>query len=249
MLRFIDEVLFPGNVDKLKEFADAYIKEINLPFMSFGRVGHLTEERIKIFKRMGCISLSIGIESGNEHMRNDILNRHMTNKDIVESFKICNNHGIRTTAFNMIALPEEGRKEIFDTIEVNRGANPGLTSATFVYPFPGTPLRDYCLEKGYITENDPVIDHDRDTIIRNDKISKKELLGLQKTFVLYTLIPKWLYPILRLCESETSLGNLIYRILVRWFRDINFKKNDLRFSEVPDTRELSVLAAPPLGKF
>lgn len=249
MLRFVDEILFPWDIEKLKKFAKIYKKEIGLPFIGFGRIEYLTKERVKILKEMGCVSLSIGIESGNEELRKKILNRYMSNKQIIKAFQICNRNRLRTTAFNLIALPEEGRKEIFDTIEVNRRANPGLMSVAFVYPFLGTPLRDYCLKKGYIKEDDPIVDYNRDTIIKNDKISKKEQIGLCKTFVLYILVPKWMYPIIRFCESDNLISNWVYRMLIRYYRDINFKKNNLKFDEIPDTRELSILKKPPVENF
>ena len=249
IFRFIDEILCPSGMKRLKEFSRLYKKEINLPFVAYGRIGFLTEEMIETYKEMGCISLSIGIESGNEHMRNKILARPMKNEKIVDTFRMCNKYRIRTTAFNLIALPEEGRKEIFDTIEVNRQADPGLTSVAFVYPFHGTPLRKYCLEKGYIKEDDPLVDYDQDTIIRNDKITKKEQLGLHKTFVLYVLSPKWMFPLIRICELDNPISNWIHKKLVKHFRDNNFKKNDQRYEELEDNRNISLLDSPPLEDF
>ena len=92
------------------------------------------------------------------------------------------------------------------------------------------------------------MNYDLDTIIKNEKISKEEQLGLQKTFVLYVLAPKWMYPIIKLCESNDPSINKIYRVMVNHFSEINFK-NDSRFEEVKDTRKLSVLENPPLEVF
>ena len=247
MLRFVDEILFPRSIDKLKEFAASYKQKIGLPFICFGRIGYLTEEKVSVLKDMGCVSLSIGIESGNEHIRKNILNRPMTNEQIVEAFDVCNRHRLRTMAFNLMSMPGEGRKEIFETIEVNRRSRPGLTCVGFVYPFPGTPLREFCLKKGYIKENDPIVDYERDSIIRNGKINKKKQIGLFRTFVLYAVCPKWLYPVIRLCEFDNPVSNWMRRLLVRFFRDINFNKNELRFDEVPDKRVLSLSENPPCG--
>jgi len=249
IIKFVDEVLLPGPIAKLKEFACLYKKEINLPFVSFGRVGVLSEERIQIFKAMGCLNLSIGIESGNEYTRKNILNRHMTNEQIIKAFDICNRYRIRTMGYNLIGIPEEGRKEIFNTIEVNKKANPGLMSAALVYPFGGTPLRDYCLKKGYILENDPIVDYNSDTIIKNPKLSKKELLGLHKTFVTYTLAPKWLFPLVRLCERDNALSKWLLKMFIKIFREILFKQNEHRYDEIECQRRISQLANPPKENF
>lgn len=208
ILRFIDEIFFPLSYEKFEKFAIIYKKEIDLPFLAFGRIGFLTEKRIKLFKDMGCLSLSIGIESGNEKLRKTILNRHMTNKEIISAFLTCNKYKLRTTAFNLLALPEEGKQEIFDTININKMAYPGLSIVTLVYPFIGTPIRDYCLKKGYISEADPIVDYTCDTIIKNDKISKKEQLILFKTFVLYILTPKYFWPFVKLCSFNNFIVSL-----------------------------------------
>ncbi len=249
MLRFVDEIGFPWDIKKLKEFAEIYKEKIGLPFIIFGRSEYLTEERTKIIKEMGCVSISIGIESGNEELRKKILNRYMTSKQIIETFQTCNKHRLRTTAYNLIALPNEGRNEIFDTIEVNRRAEPSLTSVAFVYPFSGTPLREYCLKKGYIKEDEPIVDYSEDTIIKNNKISKKEQIGLHKTFVLYVFAPKMIYPIIKFCELNNPASNWIYKKLIKYFSDMNLKRNDLKFDEVPDARKLSILENPPLENF
>lgn len=233
IFRFLDEILMPWNSEKMREFSKIYKKEIGLPFVAFGRIGHLDDEKAAIFKEMGCISLSIGLESGNDHLRRTILNRHMTNEQIVETFQVCNRQGLRTTAFNLIGLPEEGRKEIFDTIEINRKSTPGIACAGFVYPFEGTVLREYCLEKGYIDEDPPVVNYDVDTVIRNDKIGKKSLMGILRTFTLYVLAPKWLYPVVRFCEYENPISYWVYSKMVKYFRDKNFKRHDERYDELP----------------
>ncbi|MCK5579867.1 MAG: cobalamin-dependent protein [Candidatus Omnitrophica bacterium] len=245
ILRFMDEIMMPWNVSKMREFAEFYKKEIGLPFIAFGKVGYLNEEKVDILKDMGCISLSFGLESGNDHLRKKILNRHMTNKQIVETFQLCNRKRLRTTAFNLLGLPEEGRKEIFDTIEANRQSDPGVTCAGFVYPFAGTVLREYCLKKGYIDEDVPMVNYDVDTVIRNDRISKQEQYGLLKTFILYVSVPKWMYPIVRFCELPNQVSYWLYCKLVKYFRDKNFRKNDERYDPIPEIAD----SAPVLNDF
>jgi len=249
MLRFNDEILFPGPIGKFKRFAELFKEKVGLPFIAYGRVEFLSEERLKIYKDMGCVSLGIGIESGNTHIRKKILNRHMSDKLIIDTFRLINRYRIRTTAYNMMAFPEEGRKEIFDTIELNRKADPGMTGIGFVYPFHGTPIRDYCLEQGYINDDDPIVNYQSETIIRNKRISKKEQKGLQKTFVLYTMVPRWLFPAVRICEYENPVSNSIYRKLTRIYRDKMIRMNRTRYDPVPDVRKLSVQEHPPLGDF
>ena len=69
---------------------------------------------------MGCLSISFGLESGNEKLRKDIIRKpNFTNKQAVENLKLVKKYGISFNVFNMIGFPEETTQMIYDTIEVN----------------------------------------------------------------------------------------------------------------------------------
>ena len=56
----------------------------------------VTEEKLRLLRDAGCLNISIGIESGNEHLRKEILRRGMTQEQITEAFKLCKKTGIKT---------------------------------------------------------------------------------------------------------------------------------------------------------
>ncbi len=74
---FMDDT-FILNRQWLTEFAARYRAEIGLPFWCQVRANLVEDDLIRMFKEMGCVSVSFGLEAGNDRMRNVILNRNKT---------------------------------------------------------------------------------------------------------------------------------------------------------------------------
>jgi len=217
MMRFWDEDFAAVNLDYLKGFAEEYGKAVNLPFLVYAGVNSLHEERVKIMKEMGCVSIGIGIESGNENIRRDILNRRASNEKIIKAFKLVKAYGIRVSAYNIIGLPFETRENIFETIELNRRCKPATSSVTFLEPYPKTEIYSICVKNGFI-EPGYIVTYGVFTPHINERlISHRELKGLRKTFLLYTRVPRLLYPLVKICEQDNIVSNLLFNILVKLY--------------------------------
>lgn len=134
------------------EFCAEYKKRIKTKFICLLRVNVVDEEFMRLLKDAGCFRVFIGIESGNEFVRKDIMNRHMTNEQIVKAFAAAHKYGLETVAINMIGLPGETEEMLQDTIKLNRGIAPTITSVNIFYPYKGTKLGDQCFEKGLVDE-------------------------------------------------------------------------------------------------
>ena len=217
MMRFWDEDFGVFKLDYLKEFAEEYMKKVNLPFLIYAGVSSLNREKLEVLKDMGCVTIGMGIESGSEHIRRNILNRRMSNEKIVKVFNLVRDIGIRVSAYNMIGLPFETRENIFETIELNRKSRPDTSSVVFLEPYPNTGIYSVSIENGYI-EPGYVPTYDFFTPhIKEKLISHKELKGLIKTFTLYTKVPRLLFPLVRICEQDNLISNSLFRILIKFY--------------------------------
>jgi radical SAM superfamily enzyme YgiQ (UPF0313 family) len=214
-IRYWDQDFTAINEKVLTSYAEAYIKEINLPFIIYSRVESINERKIEILKRMGCKTFAIGIESGNEYIRNEILNRRMSNEAIINKFELVKSYGIRVSAYNIIGLPKETRETIFDTIELNRQVSPDSFSATILEPYRGTPIRTLCEQEGLDPFHDTVYNRKPQFIPRG--LSYEELSGLYRTFPFYVKFPKDRYPDIALAETDDEQ----YSKLLREFQEIN----------------------------
>ena len=147
----------------------------------------------------------------------NILNRRMSNQKIINVYKLVRDYGIRISAYNMIGLPFETRENIFETIELNRKCKPATSSVAFLEPYPNTEIYSICVENGlidpgYIPRYDFFTPH-----IKGKFISHKELRGLLKTFTIYTKVPRLLYPLVKICERDNLISNLLFKILVKCY--------------------------------
>ncbi|MBW1956041.1 MAG: B12-binding domain-containing radical SAM protein [Deltaproteobacteria bacterium] len=147
---FWDDV-FCRDIPWLEEFSEKYRKAIGLPFHCLSRPETLTAETVGLIKAAGCSHVNIGIESGNEHIRKHVLNRHMSDEQIIRAAELVKRHGIKLNVFNMFGIPEEGPSEMWDTIRLNEKISPDGTFGFLLEPFPGTKILDYAKEKKMVT--------------------------------------------------------------------------------------------------
>ncbi len=200
-------------VSELKELAERYKKEIGLPFWCQSRPETVTEEKIKILKEMGCKNLQFGIEQGNEEFRAKVLNRHYSNRQMIEAFKIVEKYGIQYTVNNIIGFPDETRELIFDTINVNRQINPTTMNCYIFTPYRGIELYNYCVEKGYLDKGAKVHQLLDGAELKMNSISYQELKGLQRTFPLYAKMPESEFDKIRTAERFDEEGNRMFQQL------------------------------------
>jgi radical SAM superfamily enzyme YgiQ (UPF0313 family) len=134
------------------EFCREYKDRIGIKFDCLSRANVVDEEFIKMLKEAGCYRISFGIESGNEYVRNQIMNRKMSNEQIIRAFSLAQKYGLETNAINIIGVPGETEEMIWDTIMLNRKVHPITSGVNIFYPYKGTNLGDECFSKGLVNE-------------------------------------------------------------------------------------------------
>jgi radical SAM superfamily enzyme YgiQ (UPF0313 family) len=215
-INFNSETFLAKPLSDLRKFAKDY-REIGLPFWCQTRPETVTSEKIKILKDMGCQNMQFGIEHGNEEFRKKILNRHYSNEQMLDAFRIVEENQLAYTVNNIIGFPDETRELVFDTINVNRQINPTTMNVYFFTPYRGTRLYEYCLEKGYLSKADKVHQLLDGAPLRMNSITYEELKGLQRTFPLYARLPENLFPRIRIAEKFDDAGNDMFAVLKKLF--------------------------------
>lgn len=136
-----------------EEFCERYKKRVKIKFFCLLRADLIHEEFIRLLKDAGCYRISIGIESGNEYIRDVVMSRKMADKKIIKAFEMLHRHKLQTNATNIIGVPGETEKMIWDTIKLNRRVNPTSSGVNIFYPYKGTRLGDYCFKMGLVNED------------------------------------------------------------------------------------------------
>lgn len=221
-LYFNSETFLSMPAKKLKEFADMY-SEFNIPFWCQTRIETVTDEKIQILKGMNCERVSVGIEHGNEQFRKNILRKSFSNDEVIKAFDIFNKHDMKVSVNNMIGFPDETRELIFDTIRLNRQIKADSINGFIFQPYIGTELYTYSLKKGYLDPGQYKAEKGTpigESVLTMPQISKDELKGLLRTFVLYVKMPESYYPKIKIAEQLNEQGDALLAEL----RDIFFKQ-------------------------
>ena len=222
-INFNAECFLSIDLGDFKKLAQMYKQEINLPFWCQARPETISEEKIRILKEINCADLQFGIEHGNEEFRAKVLNRHCSNKRIIEGIRIVEKYKIPYTVNSIIGFPGETRELIFDTIRLNREFNPKTINCYMFTPYRGTYLRNYCVEKGYLDSNARTMQCLDGADYHYDTITKAELLGLQRTFSLYSRFPETEYDLIKKCEKFSSEGNATFKKLSKIYYEKFFR--------------------------
>ena len=132
----------------LYKFLEQYKSEIKKPFMCTTRSNLCDDELFKKLKQGGCYKVHMSLESGNDFIRNKIMNRNISKERVIKSFNLASKYGIKVSASSIIGVPFETEEMIRETISflgLLRIESPGVN---IFYPYKGTELREVCEKYG-----------------------------------------------------------------------------------------------------
>lgn len=190
---FVDD-LFCTNKKWLTQFLAIYKKEIGYPFMCTARANLMNDELARILAEGGCQTISFGIETGNELIREKILNKKITDKQIIECGRIARKYGIQIQTSNMFCLPDETLQDAYKTIEINHRAGTHQAFCSLFMPLPNTGLTNYCIKRGYLKPDYSFEDMPK-SFLKESVLSlrdKKEIINLHHLSYFFIRYP-WLY--------------------------------------------------------
>lgn len=141
-IAFIDDdlLLYRDTV----EFLRMYKEKINLPFVCNIHPHSVTSGKAEALRIAGCDTVRLGIESGSERVKKEILNRTMSNESAEKAIKLCHDVGLTTSIYIMIGLPTETMDEVHQTLRFIAKLRPDIVKLCLFYPFTGTKLYELC---------------------------------------------------------------------------------------------------------
>jgi len=135
----------------LEEFCERFPREVGLPFETFLHVSFVTDERIRGLRQAGLRLAWVGIESGSEQVRRQVLTRTETNRRVLAAARILHRHRVAVGYEFILDLPwleEENCRGSFGILmRLPRPFTVHLHSLTYL---PGTSVTRRALAAGVI---------------------------------------------------------------------------------------------------
>ena len=146
----IGDDIFGMNKPWRREFLALYRERIKIPFFCLLRCDVVNEDFMQDLQKSYCYSISFGLESGNDYIRNVVMDRRMPDSTIIHAFELAHKYKINTVALNVIGVPGETEEMLLDTIKLNRKVKPTASGCNIFYPYKGTPLGDKCFKENLV---------------------------------------------------------------------------------------------------
>ncbi len=147
----LDDDLFTLNSAHAIAFARAYREAgFRVPWVVNSHVNRLEPVLARELAAGGCRILKLGIESGSERVRKEVLKRFMSDEDILETVRVAEEQGLHTSGFVMVGLPYESREERWATVELLARSGIGRFRTSIFFPFPGTESHELSIQGGFV---------------------------------------------------------------------------------------------------
>jgi radical SAM superfamily enzyme YgiQ (UPF0313 family) len=162
-------------------------------------------------RRANILNLNIGIESGSERVRKDILKRNYSNDDVVNTINSAKKYGLSYKFFIMIGIPGETIEDFKESIKICRIYQPKDIFLSIFYPYPGTDLYKLCEKMNFLQDKiDIKTEERRQATLNLPGFSKKQI---QRNFILFKY---------NVYQGYKPRINLIIEVIVKFLRFNSF---------------------------
>lgn len=246
IVHFSDDI-FTSGTDYLDAFADVYPRRVGLPFSCNVYAKFINAENVRTLKAAGCVTLSMGLETANETKRIDLLNKRLTDAEILAAARAIKQAGIFLITFNMLGLPGCSVEEDLDTLAFNRRIRADHQRIAVTVPIPYSQMAEQCMRDGQLPKDflDRVLDlpdlseTSRDTLYAIP--DRPQVMNLYSLWYLLVRLPVPralarfllrlpLHPLYRFCmflalPQEKRAFRLTWREGFRYFRHVGSTAN------------------------
>ena len=112
---------FNSNKKWFLEFCEKYKEKIDMPWSCNLRAELVDERQAEAMKSSGIDSVRFGVESGDEDIRYNILNKgKVSDEKIIHCANLLRKYKIPYQTYNMFGLPTETYEQAWKTIKMNQ---------------------------------------------------------------------------------------------------------------------------------
>ena len=212
-VHFSDDLFFIRNNYKwLEEFAECYPRIVGIPFNCNIRYDSVNQHAADLMEKAMCYGAAVGLESGNEEIREAVIRKRSKNEHIVEGARLLREKGIKVLTTNMIGLPGETLDNALETVQLNMELRSNYVRANTFLLFPGLPLVEYARQKGYVAAD---FDIDKQIAVSQEITLKtpyaREFRNIASLFwLMVKFTPRWIPFFKKLVALP---DNVVFRVI------------------------------------
>ena len=174
-IEFVDDV-FAVNMNWIRDFAVLYKKHINLPFHWAGYPQTLNNERVELLVDMGGKVVTVGLQSGDDHIRSVVMDRKTPLKKMALGMALLKKHNVHRIVDIIFGVPNETKQQMIQTIEVLAELDVDHAKSHIFYPYPGTELFNKSVEMGLVDKKKFRQDYHTGSVLNYSKSHKRTIL-------------------------------------------------------------------------
>lgn len=136
----------------LQEFNNSF--GINIPYKVnlAPFYNHDWNSLFKTLRQANICGVNIGLESGSERVRREILNRRYSNETIMTISSAAKRNNVWLCFYVLIGLPGETFQDFQETVDLCKKTKPDSVALSIFEPYPGTTLYTRAVESGLMEE-------------------------------------------------------------------------------------------------
>lgn len=153
-------------------------RKVRMTWRCETRMEDLDTDLLELMARAGCIGINIGIESADPQVLERMYRKALPFERSRGIIDACRRYGIDTFCFFILGLPGEDRHSALATIDYAVKLNPSVVQFTAATPYPGTALRKWAVEGGYIKDTELASLTSYKATMGNEHLSAEEIQEL-----------------------------------------------------------------------
>ncbi len=196
-ISFYDD-LFTAHRRRLEQIVSLLEEENIVGRVKFScncRANLVREDTVRLMKRMGIVSVGMGLESASDRILKYLKGEDISVADNEKAVALLNRYGIAANASFVIGSPMETREEILETLDFIKSNELSFADTYLLTPLPGTPVWKYAESRDLVSDDmdwdklniDFATNH-QEAIILSETLTRDELYQLYRLFQRQRLI-------------------------------------------------------------
>ncbi len=215
-VRIMDDTFILSTDEWLEEFAEKFKTKVGLPFFCMVRANLVNEKNARLLAKAGCISVAMGIESGDDEIRNAVMKRNITKRQMIDAARLLHKNKIKIMSENILGLPSGSLEKDLKTLKLNIRCRIDFALASIFQPYPKTELAEFAIKGGYFDGNYKKIEESYrfGSVLNFSEKEKRQIKNLQDLFGITVAFP-WMLPITKIL-IKLPLNRLYHYIYLIW---------------------------------